>query len=376
MLFQAFGFLTSIILFSIPIIRTKYYEVFYGLHVLFIPLTLIFSALHHPPIAWWCWTALILWVGERLWRLGRWIYINTFLFSKPTPVVKSAPISPDLQQTLPYRDRENWELKDMRSRHASYDQKGGYGQSNRVSYDQMAGYGHDRRVSYDQKNGHSYGHSRGLSDSTLFKTLVPYSRVAYAPPPGFAHAQVLSGRTIRLTFTSPGYFSWAPGQHFIITVPYISKFTSHPFTCASICDQKAPGDSGRVIVFLIRAKGGFTKQLWNTVTSLTTQFKTHAPSEKPPPDAELPKNGTLLRMYVDGPFGSSSRARWGSHSTVLLVAGGSGVSFGISVLEYICLCIAGRDGEQLGGRSSGWGRRGFLTTRVRFVWLVREFGQS
>ena len=79
-------------------------------------------------------------------------------------------------------------------------------------------------------------------------------------------------------------------------------------------------------------------------------------------------------MYVDGPFGSSSRARWGSHSTVLLVAGGSGVSFGISVLEYVCLCIAGRDGEQLGGRSSGWGRRGFLTTRVRFVWLVREFG--
>ena len=301
------------------------------------------SALHHPPIAWWCWTALILWIGERLWRAARWSYINGFAWSdKSTPPPKE-PLLPDSQYSVPNREREEWDMKN----------------------------GHSRESSYDVKPSHH----RSFSESSLYKALVPYSRVSYAPPPGFAHAQVLSGRTIRLTFTSPGYFSWAPGQHFLITVPHISKLTSHPFTCASICDQKAPGDSGRVIVFLIRAKGGFTKGLWNKVVSLTTQFKTHVPSENPPQDAELPKQGTLLRMYVDGPFGSSCRARWGSHSSVLIVAGGSGVSFGMAVLEYVCLCLAGRDGEQLGGRSSGWGRRGFLTTRVRFVWLVREFGE-
>jgi len=68
------------------------------------------------------------------------------------------------------------------------------------------------------------------------------------------------------------------------------------------------------------------------------------------------------------------RAHWGSHSTVLIIVGGSGVSFGMSILEYVCLCLAGRDGKRLGGRPGGWGREGYSTQRVRFVWLVREFG--
>jgi hypothetical protein len=336
---QAFGFLSAIIFFSLPPFRTKFYEYFYAGHIFFIPLALIFSALHHPPIQWWCWTALGLWIGERLWRGVRWLRNNHFGLATPPPP-KAALTRPLLGNP---GGHEEWEMDPVHSRQSSYDMKG--------------------------------GHRRSHSESSMYKALTPYARVSYAPPPGYAHAQILSGRTIRLTFTSPGYFSWSPGQHFLINMPYISKLTSHPFTCASICDQKAPGDSGRVIRFLIRAKAGWTKDLWNTVVSLTTQFKTHAPGEKPPGDVEMPKNGVLLRMFVDGPFGSSSRARWNSHSTVLIVAGGSGVSFGLAVLEYICLCLAGRDGEQLGGRSSGWGRRDFRTTRVRFIWLVREFGK-
>jgi hypothetical protein len=58
---------------------------------------------------------------------------------------------------------------------------------------------------------------------------------------------------------------------------------------------------------------------------------------------------------------------------VLIVVGGTGVSFGVAILEYISLCLAGRDGKSLGGRPGGWGDKGFKTTRVRFIWLVREF---
>jgi len=276
------------------------------------------------------------------------MHINDFGRATPHAPPRVAPSS------LPGNPRsEAWEMKAVHSREPSYDTPGHH------AADPMS----------------KPGHHRALSESSMYKAITPYARVAYAPPPGYAHAQILSGRTIRLTFTSPGYFAWSPGQHFLINVPYISKLTSHPFTCASICDKKAPADSGRVIMFLIRAKGGWTKDLWNTVTSLVTQYKTHAPGEQPPKEVELPKNGVLLRMFVDGPFGSSSRARWGSHSSILIVAGGSGVSFGLAVLEYVCLCLAGRDSEQLGGRSSGWGGRSFLTTRVRFVWLVREFGE-
>jgi len=330
----AFIALTLLILLSFPYIRTNFYESFYGLHVLLVPIFLVFSALHHPPLQWWAISALALWIGERIYRAIRWSYINGFWRSKISAPIVYARVA---------ADAEEWEMKLTHSRHGSADSA-------------------------------IAKHQRTLSDtSMLYKVLTPYARAAYTPPPGFAHAQILSGRTVRITFNPPGYFSWAPGQHFLINVPYISKLTSHPFTCASICDQKAPEDSGRVIILLIRAKGGWTKDLWNTVVSLTSQFKTHVPTETIPKGTEMPKNGVLLRAFVDGPFGSSARARWGSHSTVVIVAGGSGVSFGLAVLEYICLCLAGRDSEQLGGRSSGVGGRSFRTTRVRFIWLVREF---
>ncbi len=88
----------------------------------------------------------------------------------------------------------------------------------------------------------------------------------------------------------------------------------------------------------------------------------------------MPKNGVLMRMFIDGPFGSAVRARWEDNATVVIFVAGSGVSFGLSILEYVCLCLAGRDGKHLGGRVGGWGRKGFATRRVRFVWLIREYG--
>ncbi|EGN95939.1 hypothetical protein SERLA73DRAFT_185371 [Serpula lacrymans var. lacrymans S7.3] len=125
---------------------------------------------------------------------------------------------------------------------------------------------------------------------------------------------------------------------------------------------------------LIRAKGGWTQDLWNAITRLTEQGLRNPPNEEPPENfTGRMSYGVLLRAYVDGPFGSSIRARWGDHSTVLIVAGGSGVSFGLSILQYICLCLSGRDGRYLGGRPGGWGKKRLLTTRVRFIWLVREY---
>jgi hypothetical protein len=127
------------------------------------------------------------------------------------------------------------------------------------------------------------------------------------------------------------------------------------------------------MVLLIRTKNGWTKDLWDAVVKLTSSGQNHPQDEHPSEGAGMFIRGVLMRMYVDGPFGSSVRARWGTHSTVLVVAGGSGVSYGLSVLEYMCMCLSGRDGKHLGGRPGGWGKNRFTTSRVRFVWLVREF---
>jgi hypothetical protein len=217
--------------------------------------------------------------------------------------------------------------------------------------------------------------SHRLSTFSEIELLAPATALLYSPPPGYAHAELLSGATVRLTFITPGFLSWAPGQHFIIGIPSVSKIDTHPFTSASICDDQATSEAGRAIVFLVRSKNGWTRQLRELVLSLSSRGEVLAPGENTPPGTIMPPNGVLLKMYVDGPFGSSVRAHWGSHSTVLIIVGGSGVSFGMSILEYVCLCLAGRDGKRLGGRPGGWGREGYSTQRVRFVWLVREFGE-
>ena len=37
---------------------------------------LITAALHHPPVWFWCWAALGLWAGERVWRITWFLYTN------------------------------------------------------------------------------------------------------------------------------------------------------------------------------------------------------------------------------------------------------------------------------------------------------------
>jgi hypothetical protein len=193
----------------------------------------------------------------------------------------------------------------------------------------------------------------------------------FSIPVGYAHAEVLPGRTIRLRLVPPGRLTWAPGQHFLLCIPSVSKLVSHPFTCASVCDQKQ-GHDGRMIMFLIRAKNGWTKDLWTTIVGLLIGGHRH-PAQEAPMGTTLPTTGVLLKAWVDGPFGSPARIDWSSYSAAMIVSGGSGVSFGISVLEYLCLCMAGRNGRSLGGNV---GRSEvFPMQRIRFIWILRDFGK-
>ncbi|KAH7914687.1 hypothetical protein BJ138DRAFT_999553 [Hygrophoropsis aurantiaca] len=368
----AFGLLTLLILSSIHPIRRKFYEAFYFMHVMLVPFTLVAAALHHPPIWWWCWAALAVWGSERLWRGTWWIHTNGFV----------GGMSSEKSDTDPSQFHANpndvWEMN---------------------SFPRMESQHHSRQISPDDQPARSasplashYHHDKipfspadsSVASPTLLPSSVIHTRYehthspspmqpaftppSYTPPPGYAHAELLPGRTIRLRLITPGYLPWAPGQHFLVNIPYVSRFTSHPFTCASVCDEQAPSDEGRMIVMLLRAKGGWTQDLWNAVTRLQ-----ESPQKTSIKRSNLPKRGVLLRTYIDGPFGSSVRARWGNYSTILIIAGGSGVSFGLSILQYMCLCLSGRDGKHLGGRPGGWGKKSFVTKRVRFVWLIREY---
>lgn len=329
---------------------------------------LISSAFHHPTLWWWCWAALAIWAGERIWRCTWWLVTNSsILSSSSSPPLMSKPSH---STTIP---SDTWEMDHL---HSQIPPTHSDSQTFRSPSPLNAHYQSDKQ----SVSSHYSPSIRPSSARSLFSPEADHWRSAihsfssvppYIPPQGYVHAELLSGHTVRLRLITPGFLPWAPGQHFLIKIPSISRFTTHPFTCASVCDYESPTDEGRLIVMLVRARNGWTQDLWNLVARMTAKQS----SSDFPAVGDLPKRGVLLRAYVDGPFGSSIRARWSTHSTVLIIAGGSGVSFGLSVLQYICMCLAGRDGRSLGGRSGGWGKKSFQTQRIRFVWLIREYGE-
>ncbi|KAG8833536.1 hypothetical protein FRC17_010568 [Serendipita sp. 399] len=470
--FIAYVALTALCVLSLDSFRVRNYEAFYVLHVILVPVTLVFSALHFPTIWWWCWSALFLWVGERLYRAVRWSYVNGLMGKGKIPIgaapppmknsmaslvekkppsvggrlneweqgVRVVPNDTNPNTTTNQRTRmdrnysdfsyesghhsaghnfpqdsyNNWEPRTMASRNSSY-----YGREEevRASLGSMGSQADllpqyplqpqspvsarplvDHRHQSDNASLRYPPTINGANASPNHTTR--YSRI---PPPGFAIAQLLPGRVVRLRLLTPRPITWAPGQHVLLQVPSISKYTTHPFTISGCYDDESETGEGRVVELLIRAKNGFTKDLWEEVVRLVNESDLPSKASDPfsdrrdagdieggygvgighnkekTPGGVIAKKagnenaGVLIRAFVDGPFGSSIRAHWGNHSSVLIVVGGTGVTFGVSILEYLCLCLAGRDGKSLGGRPGGWGHQGFKTSRVRFIWLVREF---
>ncbi|CED83240.1 Ferric reductase, NADH/NADPH oxidase and related proteins [Phaffia rhodozyma] len=219
--------------------------------------------------------------------------------------------------------------------------------------------------------------------SFSFNAPPPDSRPIRAPiPAGYALAQVLPSRMIRLTLRLPRPFKWYPGQNVLLQIREISIWQSHPFSIVSVYDA----DEEQEIVLLVKARKGFTMDLWReTKSRMASGRSTESTSGEGLATYEKRSSyyftsaatklstskPVFFRALVDGPYGSSARVRWGQHSTVLIVCGGSGVSFGVAILAYVCECIAGRKkhGEK------GKGGKGFITRRVRFVWIVREFAE-
>ena len=393
--------LTALVILSLDSFRRRYYEAFYVLHVILVPITIVFSGLHYPDIAWWCWAGLIFWAGERLYRLARYCYVNGVLgpwkISSTTPTNPSSTSGSLEKKALPGSKPEAWEMgvryvPPNNERDPTLPFQHQRRISDQPQYTEpwrgsWAEYHHPANL--DKQAREITGSSGDLllspnsarplrqrSDTPTYPPLSA-SGIARVPPPGYAHATLMPGKVVRLRILTPRPIVWAPGQHVLLFIPHVSKWTTHPFTINGCYDGDTETDEGRVVELIIRARNGFTKHLWEEVCKLIVSGPTSYPfASQPDPVSNLVKrvnNGVLLRTYVDGPFGSSIRAHWGNHSTVMIIAGGTGITFGASVLEYLALCISGRDGQTLGGRPGGWGAQGFMTTRVRFVWLVREF---
>lgn len=134
---------------------------------------------------------------------------------------------------------------------------------------------------------------------------------------------------VRLT-VKRNNFKWSPGQHALITMPGVAtlRYEQHPMTIANL-----PNDQGNV-TFIIRAQTGFTRRLVNRLTSATAND---------------------INCYLDGPYGMSHGLN--HYDSVVLVAGGSGITYGSSHL--LSIMQGSREGTT-------------AVSQARLVWNVRE----
>ncbi|KAM5543941.1 hypothetical protein V8D89_002558 [Ganoderma adspersum] len=187
-----------------------------------------------------------------------------------------------------------------------------------------------------------------------------------------ASIELLSPHFVRLHIQRPPHFSWTPGQTAFLTMPAVSgnPLESHPFTIASVdshyqltgtstgtdantsaaADNEKKGavavavDAARAsddvapywkeLTFLINVRSGFTRRL-----------------------AARAKVGEKVKVLVDGPYGFSPNLD--NDDTVVLIAGGSGVTFTLSTFLGVLSHVQS-------GRSA--------CRRLIWIWSIREPG--
>ena len=119
------------------------------------------------------------------------------------------------------------------------------------------------------------------------------------------------------------------------------------------------------MLFGVRAKGDWTRALStytiNEQARLAALLAAKRGEKADAYDADLPD--VPVQVMIDGPYGGCS-LDLGNYESVLLVAGGSGATFTLGLLDDIV------------GRVAKLGRKGGeKTRRIEFAWCVRSFGK-
>ena len=145
----------------------------------------------------------------------------------------------------------------------------------------------------------------------------------------------------------------SPGQLAWIQIPSASLLNWHPFTIISSPSNAAEAS------FAIRGLGNFTKSVQNLAA---------APEEV----QETKEVGGLGRqsrtiaapkIRVDGPYGVGG-TQWGIHPLTVIVAGGVGITPGISIATHII-----ERARKLGQQKAG------LRWNLHIVWSVKSYRQ-
>ncbi|RHZ67157.1 uncharacterized protein CDV56_108884 [Aspergillus thermomutatus] len=160
----------------------------------------------------------------------------------------------------------------------------------------------------------------------------------------------LPDNMVRLEVHLPGpEWKWEPGQHVFLRFAGLRVLENHPFTIANACLRPVNADPEKLgerqmMKFLVRPQAGFTARL-------------HAMGGS---DALSGFEGRVSTI-VEGPYGTILRPRvQNRYDTVVLVAGGGGISAMLPWLEHLSHLMSMKNPVAC------------VTKRVSLLWVTRE----
>ncbi|KAF7433701.1 hypothetical protein PC9H_005664 [Pleurotus ostreatus] len=154
---------------------------------------------------------------------------------------------------------------------------------------------------------------------------------------------------------------WEAGQHVQLRVFFRNRFMeSHPLSIVT-APPSTSCISNEGIVLAVRACGDWSKALNEYANSDAQQSHVSALTLKAESELATGFPEVPIRVMLDGPYGGCS-INLGRYENVLFLAGGSGATFTISLLDDLVARCAKlrRPGDE-------------KTNRIEFVWCIRSF---
>ena len=152
--------------------------------------------------------------------------------------------------------------------------------------------------------------------------------------------EALPENACRLTFHIPRKWEQKASQYVYIYIPSVSLWMSHPFSVASISSDVPPGNCQprTEVSLIVAARSGMTRKLFTKAMN-------------------SPNSTLSLRAFVEGPYQNPGSGNLKSYGTVVLFAGGVGVTCQLPHLKDILA-------ESQAGRAA--------TRKLVLVWAVRN----
>ncbi|KAK3672814.1 ferric-chelate reductase Frp1 [Recurvomyces mirabilis] len=139
----------------------------------------------------------------------------------------------------------------------------------------------------------------------------------------------LNGDVTKITMRNSTIKRWGPGSYMLLTLPGQDIFgwaQSHPATIMS-----TPTSHDGQLVFILKSHKGFTKSIMNYANTSTEALLSRGNSE-----AETGEKGKTIsyRAIINGPYGGH-HADFAAFDSICLIAGSTGVTFTLAVLQDI-----------------------------------------